>query len=183
MSAVDEGKKEKEEAYRRGVEARAEQLLEACVRLGRHRSLWTAHALMATGGDPQELVAVIDQHLGTEQRQDGGPFQIFPSALLLSRWGERVPAAARRRVRARDGQASGRWPSSPTSSSGRTSAAAVGAGRSGRAGSFEPKFGGKCDVGGRRSVPAAAAAAPLRRRLREGRGSGRRRRSRHCSPT
>ena len=109
---------EREGAYRKAVDERAGRLLEACVELGRHRSLWTAHALLAQGGDPEELVEIFDRHLDQglywgagaptgstdDSHLDGwrprsGPFQIFPSIVLLHRWGDAVPAVARERLR------------------------------------------------------------------------------------
>jgi hypothetical protein len=104
--------------YRGQVDKRAGQMIEACVELERHRSLWTAHALLAGGGDAEELVEIFDKQLdqglywgagaplgSTEGghldawRPRSGPFQIFPSIVLAHRWGEKIPAAARERLR------------------------------------------------------------------------------------
>ena len=85
-------------AYNQGIEARATQLLNSTVQQQRHRSLWTGHALLATGGDPTELITITDKIIGTEERPNGGPFEIFPAALLLSRWSHQLPIAISARI-------------------------------------------------------------------------------------
>jgi hypothetical protein len=76
------------EEYHRQVDDRARQMLTACYSAGRHRSLWSFHAAMACGGDPEELVEIARRPL------EPGPFNIIPGVALLSRWGDRLPRAA-----------------------------------------------------------------------------------------
>jgi len=77
-----------EREYRRQVDARAKQMLEAYYERGGHRSLWSFHAALACDADPQELVAL------TERPLEPGPFNIIPGIVLLCRWEERIPDAA-----------------------------------------------------------------------------------------
>lgn len=78
----------KDTDYHRQVEARAQQMLQAVYDRGAHKSTWSFHAAMACGGDPEELVEVVGRY------HEPGPFNIIPGMVLLSRWENRLPAAA-----------------------------------------------------------------------------------------
>ena len=79
-----------QDEYRRQVDARAGQVLEAIYERGSYRSTWTAQALLCRDEDPAEVVEIVERGLP----EDAGPFQIFSAGLLLARWEQRLPAAA-----------------------------------------------------------------------------------------
>ncbi|MBT7861567.1 MAG: hypothetical protein HN712_14700 [Gemmatimonadetes bacterium] len=74
--------------YAAQVDARAQQLLEACNERGNYRSLWGFHAAFACDADPDLLTQITSGH------HEPGPFNIFPGIALLCRWEDRVPEAA-----------------------------------------------------------------------------------------
>ena len=82
-----------QDEYRRQVDARAAQVLEAIHERGRY-SMWMASALLCRDEDPAEVVEIVENGL----LEDAGPFPIFSAGLLLARWEPRLPAAAVERI-------------------------------------------------------------------------------------
>ena len=74
--------------YNEQVDARSQQILQACFDKGSYRSVLGFHAAMACGGDPNELIEI------TQERHEAGPFNIIPGMFLLGRWEERIPPEA-----------------------------------------------------------------------------------------
>lgn len=89
------------EEYKRQVDARAEQMLEAMA--PQANSLWSAHALMAQG-ETGKVVGIVDSQLG---KPVGGPFgqvasgtfEILAAMMLVCRWGEELPREVLERAR------------------------------------------------------------------------------------
>ena len=84
-----------ESEYRRQVDARSRQMLEAMRDRGACNSMWTVHALLEGGGDAGEVSAIVERGLNEES----GPFQIFSALMLLVRWEDRLEPAAVDRIR------------------------------------------------------------------------------------
>ena len=84
-----------ESEYRRQVDSRSRQMLEAMRDRGACNSMWTAHALLDGGGDAGEVSAIVERGLNEES----GPFQIFSALMLLVRWEDRLEPAAVDRIR------------------------------------------------------------------------------------
>lgn len=84
--------------YETQVQARADEMLAAqCEKP--NQSAWTAHALLARGGDPAQVQAAVEQTLGAVvagagDDNMGGPFHVLPAMLLHTRWEQQLTPAA-----------------------------------------------------------------------------------------
>ncbi len=77
--------------YEREVDARSKEIIAAAATRGAE-SMWSVHAHLATGGDPEPVTEIVRRDLGgaTLGLTAAGPFQILPAMLLLCRWESRL---------------------------------------------------------------------------------------------
>ena len=93
-----------QQTYEKQVQARADEMLAVVAAQERH-SAWTAHAVLASGGDPEGVDEAVSQTLGAVvagagDGDMGGPFHVLPAMLLHSRWEAQLPVAAAEMIRA-----------------------------------------------------------------------------------
>jgi hypothetical protein len=84
--------------YDEQVTARARKALEVTLARGAN-SMWGAHAIMALAPDDEKIVEIVRKGLEVDavrpgENLKGGPFHILPTALLLRRWEDQLPAEA-----------------------------------------------------------------------------------------
>lgn len=89
--------------YHAQVDARARQIVEY-VAEHQGESLWTAHALLALDRHHDRITDIIKKGLSgrttaPDVRPAGGPFQVLPCMLLVSRWRDKLPDKAVAAVR------------------------------------------------------------------------------------
>ena len=73
--------------YLAGVQVRADELLTAIDKRAGN-SLWTAYTIMSLGGDKNSITAAAKKTLS---KSTVGPFEVFPTMMLVSRWKEELP--------------------------------------------------------------------------------------------
>jgi hypothetical protein len=88
-----------QQTYNVAVDARAQQILDSAHAEGRDRGLWAAHALMPHGPSEEDIVEIIRSGLWRQAECParellGGPFEILPCMLFLSRWEAQLPDSA-----------------------------------------------------------------------------------------
>jgi hypothetical protein len=88
-----------QQTYNAAVDARAQQILDSAHAEGRDRGLWAAHALMPHGPSEEDIVEIIRSGLWRQAECParellGGPFEILPCMLFLSRWEAQLPDSA-----------------------------------------------------------------------------------------
>ncbi len=88
-----------QQTYNAAVDARAQQILDSAHAEDRDRGLWAAHALMPHGPGEEDIVEIIRSGLWRQAECParellGGPFEILPCMLFLSRWEAQLPDSA-----------------------------------------------------------------------------------------